>query len=149
MAMYRVTLPDMHIAKNKAKLCYAFMKTEGLKNISVSIINKQANAMIRPGRIESDHMYAAVYTEENIPEFDEFWNVYRKNRVGITCMASFDDAYTIRVGITLMPETYDINLQPESQIVISTYSPEADGYMDDFLIHLYSTYEKLFISVEG
>ena len=144
MAMYRVTLPDMHIAKNRARLCYAFMKTPGLKNISVSIISKHAEALIQPGYIQSEHMYAAEYTAENEPQtFDEFWNVYRKNRVGITCMASFDEAYTIRVGVTLMPETYDINLAPESQIVISTYSPEADGYMDSFLRFLYETYASL------
>ncbi|MDO4459266.1 MAG: hypothetical protein Q4C42_04145 [Clostridia bacterium] len=144
MPMYRVTLPDMHIAKNRARLCYAYMKTPGLKNFSVSIISKDAQARLRPGYMESEHMYAATYTEENVPEtFDDFWNIYRKNRVGITCMASFDDAYTIKVGMTLMPETYDINLAPENQIVIATYSPEADEYMDSFLRYLYETYASL------
>lgn len=140
MPMYRVTLPDMHIAKNKARLCYTFLKLPKLYNTNVSIINKQANAMIKPGRIESDKMYAAEFTRENAPSFEEFWNVYRKNRVGITCMASFDGEGLMRVGITLMPETYDINLAPESQIVISTYSPEADNYMDSFLRELYESY---------
>lgn len=140
MPMYRVTLPDMHIAKNKARLCYTFLKLPTIKNTCVSIINKKAEATIKPGRIESDKMYAAEFTADNIPSFEEFWNIYRKNRVGITCSASFDDENKARVGITLMPETYDINLSLESQIVISTYSPDSDAYMENFLRELYESY---------
>lgn len=141
--MYRVTYGDMHIAKEKAKMCYAFLNMKILYNTEVQIVSKNAQAKLMPGRMESENMYVAEYTAENIPAFSEFWEIYRKNRVGVMCLASFDAEGKERVGMTFMPETYDINLAPEAQIVISTYSPESDAKMDYFLADLYHTYDEI------
>ena len=142
MSMYRVTYGEMHIAKEKARMCYAFLNMPMLFNTEVQIISKTAQARLMPGRMESENMYAAEYTAENIPSFADFWNIYRKNRVGVMCLASFDEEGKERVGMTFMPETYDINLAPESQIVITTYSPESDAKMDLFLASLYHQYDE-------
>lgn len=143
MSMYKVQYGDMHIAKERAKMCYCFLKMPILFDPVVSIISKGAQAELKPGYMQSENMFAAQYGYDSAETFDEFWQVYRKQRVGITCMASFDEEDKIQVGMTMMPETYDINLKPENQIVITTYSPEADEKMDYFLASLYKLYDEL------
>jgi len=138
MKQYKITHGNMNISKERAKMCYAFLKVKSL-HIPEAGIYKKNPTEYQPGYVFPKDLFVKKYGfKEPIPTWKEFWAVYRKNRSGISCTASFDEEDSQRVGITLLPETRE--LPGNLQIIINIYSDYNDT---TFLKELYDEYDKI------
>ena len=121
------------------EMAYAFLNCDFITKPEVTIFNKAYSGNTdRPGFIVGSNIYAASYTGDDIPEYKDLFACAAENDYLMSCVASFDQADTDRVNMSVLP-------QEDGRIAILFNRPFADENGDssklDELIAFLEAYE--------
>ena len=137
--MYTVGGIDPTDEKECAKMCYAFLHLDCLYEAEATILNKEGGKSYLPGLVFPTDACAITFRSSEIPSWEEFYKIYCENRMGILCVASFDEADTDRVTLVVAPPD---EMLPEDMRMIVSLNNEGDN-VDKFFDGLYLEYDKV------